>query len=72
MHGRVKADECKHDGQCGNEQEDRRDRIDRSRGVFGFGADWEKIAQIQNEKLPSCEKLRKLESKYSGGRTLYH
>ena len=57
--------------QCSNEREDKRDRIDRNRGLFGLGADWEKIAQIQNEALPSCERLTALTKKYYGGRNMY-
>ncbi|KAF8757834.1 DnaJ protein [Rhizoctonia solani] len=38
-------------------------RMEQHKGIFGFGADWDKVKQIQNEKLPNCEKLTALQYK---------
>jgi DnaJ family protein B protein 12 len=46
---------------CRNEYEHRERRIEQHKGIFGFGADWAKVKQIQNEKLPNCEKLTALQ-----------
>ncbi|CAE6418173.1 unnamed protein product [Rhizoctonia solani] len=48
---------------CRNEYEHRERRTEQHKGIFGFGADWTKVKQIQNEKLPNCEKLTALQYK---------
>ncbi|ELU43413.1 endoplasmic reticulum protein [Rhizoctonia solani AG-1 IA] len=48
---------------CRNEYEHRERRMEQHKGIFGFGADWDKVKQIQNEKLPNCEKLTALQYK---------
>ncbi|KEP52770.1 endoplasmic reticulum protein [Rhizoctonia solani 123E] len=48
---------------CRHEYEHRERRIDQNKGIFGFGADWEKVRTIQAEKLPHCEKLTALQYK---------
>jgi DnaJ family protein B protein 12 len=48
---------------CRNEFEHRERRIEQQKGFFGFGADWDKVRQIQTEKLPNCEKLSALQLK---------
>ncbi|KAH7335455.1 hypothetical protein B0J17DRAFT_719983 [Rhizoctonia solani] len=48
---------------CRVEYEHKERRIEQNKGIFGFGADWEKVRQIQKEKLPHCEKLTALRLK---------
>ncbi|KAJ1306634.1 hypothetical protein OPQ81_007630 [Rhizoctonia solani] len=48
---------------CRMEYEHRERRIDQNKGILGFGADWDKVRQIQAEKLPHCEKLNALQLK---------
>ncbi|KAG8756913.1 hypothetical protein FRC11_004928 [Ceratobasidium sp. 423] len=48
---------------CRMEYEHRERRIDQNKGIFGFGADWEKVRQIQAEKLLHCEKFNALQLK---------
>ncbi|CAE7074872.1 unnamed protein product [Rhizoctonia solani] len=48
---------------CRHEYEHRERRIDQNKGIFGFGADWDKVRKLQAEKLPHCEKLTALQSK---------
>ncbi|SCV70041.1 BQ2448_1435 [Microbotryum intermedium] len=45
---------------CRQELQYRDERLDRARGFLGFGADWDKVREITNEKLPRCEELSKL------------
>jgi DnaJ family protein B protein 12 len=33
---------------------------ERELGLFGFGTDWEKVRAIEEEKVASCEELRRL------------
>jgi DnaJ family protein B protein 12 len=49
-----------HRHQCNKELEDKERRMDAHRGLFGLGADWDKIKLIQKEPMPSCEKLRSM------------
>ena len=46
--------------QCSREYDYKEARIERNRGVFGFGADWDAIKKIQAEPMPSCEKLQQM------------
>lgn len=48
---------------CRGEFEHRERRIEQQKGFFGFGADWDKVREIQAEKMPSCEKLNALQLK---------
>ncbi|KAG8854944.1 hypothetical protein FRB91_002922 [Serendipita sp. 411] len=34
-------------------------QVENLRGIFGIGADWEKIDKLRKETIPSCEELRK-------------
>lgn len=45
---------------CSQEYDYREARIERNRGLFGIGADWDTIKKIQAEKMPNCEKLQQL------------
>lgn len=47
------------DGRCRAEQEVRRSAVDRNRGFFGLGADWEEIRRLERTKLESCERLKR-------------
>lgn len=51
---------------CEHEIQDRNQRADAKRGIFGIGADWEAVRRIGKEKLDSCEMLlnKKLISRY--------
>lgn len=40
--------------------EEKQRRLDREHGVFGIGADWEKIREIKKERIASCDRLRSL------------
>ncbi|ORY55752.1 hypothetical protein BCR35DRAFT_315995 [Leucosporidium creatinivorum] len=44
---------------CRQEIQNRDERLDRARGFLGFGADWEKVKEITQEKLPRCAELEK-------------
>ncbi|TFK39817.1 hypothetical protein BDQ12DRAFT_681271 [Crucibulum laeve] len=40
---------------------DRKQRMKEAElGLFGIGTDWEKVKKIENEKIPSCEELKRL------------
>ncbi|GAA97670.1 uncharacterized protein L969DRAFT_49370 [Mixia osmundae IAM 14324] len=43
---------------CQREMEDRTERIQREKGLFGIGADWAKIRKMQQERSLHCQKLR--------------
>lgn len=53
---------------CQAEYENKERRIDQQKGFFGFGADWDRVREIQGESLPYCEKLKDLQLKQ---RTIY-
>jgi len=46
--------QCRH----GVDQKER--KIEAERGIFGIGTDWDKVERIKQEKIPSCEELRRL------------
>ncbi|KAG8727542.1 hypothetical protein FRC12_022415 [Ceratobasidium sp. 428] len=48
---------------CQHEADTREHRAQQHQGVFGFGADWDKIRSIRAETLPHCEKLKLLRLK---------
>ncbi|KAH7915293.1 hypothetical protein BJ138DRAFT_1077745 [Hygrophoropsis aurantiaca] len=46
--------------QCQRGLERRERRKDAEVGVFGIGTDWEKVKKIEQEKVESCEELKRL------------
>jgi DnaJ homolog subfamily B member 12 len=46
--------------QCQRGLERKERRKDREIGFFGVGTDWEKVKDIENEPVESCEELRRL------------
>lgn len=47
-------------GRCQAGMDSKERRKEREVGIFGLGADWEKVKQIEEEKVPECEELRRL------------
>lgn len=45
---------------CQYEINHRNDQLQRARGFFGMGADWEEVKRLQEMELKNCEKLRSL------------
>lgn len=45
---------------CNYEVQHRNERLQRARGFFGLGADWDEVRRIEGEELQHCSKLRKL------------
>jgi DnaJ family protein B protein 12 len=45
---------------CNYEIQNRNERLQRARGFFGLGADWDEVKRIEAEELQNCSKLRKL------------
>ncbi|KAF8605828.1 DnaJ-domain-containing protein [Ceratobasidium sp. AG-I] len=48
---------------CAAEHENKERRIDQQKGFFGFGADWDRVREIQGENLPYCQKFTELQAK---------
>ncbi|KAI0040961.1 DnaJ-domain-containing protein [Auriscalpium vulgare] len=46
--------------QCQRGMDSKRTRRDNALGFLGLGADWEKVKQIEAEKVESCETLKKM------------
>ncbi|KAL7421445.1 Chaperone protein dnaJ [Cryptotrichosporon argae] len=46
------------DNECQHFQQRRQDRIASEAGIFGWGADYDKIREIRAETNPACEQLR--------------
>ena len=46
--------------QCQRSVDLKERRKEREIGLFGIGTDWEKVRQIESEKIESCEELRRL------------
>ncbi|KAG9018375.1 hypothetical protein FRB93_000078 [Tulasnella sp. JGI-2019a] len=49
-------------GHCQRLQEDKERRMQEASGLFGIGADWDKIKKIREEKYDSCEQYSKFRS----------
>ena len=47
-------------GSCQWEIQNRNDRLQRARGFFGIGADWDEVKKIEQEELKACKRLRTL------------
>lgn len=45
---------------CNYEVQHRNERLQRARGFFGLGADWDEVKRIEAEELKNCSKLRAL------------
>lgn len=45
---------------CNYEVQNRNERLQRARGFFGLGADWDEVKRIEAEELKHCSKLRSL------------
>ena len=43
---------------CARAIERRQRTIDVKRGVFGFGADWEGIKKLKEERIEACEEVK--------------
>lgn len=46
--------------QCQRDLQDRSERLERSKGFLGFGADWNKVRLITAERSQVCEQLKKM------------
>ena len=44
---------------CRDEIARRQERLERAKGFFGIGADWDRFKAIEKEKLEHCERLAK-------------
>ncbi|KAG8861438.1 hypothetical protein FRB96_002887 [Tulasnella sp. 330] len=49
-------------GQCSRLQEDKERRMQEASGLFGIGADWEKIKKIREEKYEACDRYQQFRS----------
>lgn len=47
-------------GLCQRGLDSKERRKDREVGLFGIGTDWEKVKRIEEEKIESCDELRRL------------
>ena len=48
------------DARCQTGLENKERRKEAEVGLFGIGTDWEKVREIDEEVVPSCEELEKL------------
>lgn len=46
--------------QCQRGLDRKQRREDQEVGIFGFGTDWDKVKQIREEPIESCDKLRQM------------
>lgn len=45
---------------CRHQIEDRNDQLQRARGIFGIGADWDRVQRLTDMRLDKCEELRRM------------